>query len=367
MKILDWYIIKKFLSTFFFSILLFIVITLVIDISEKTDDFVKSHLSASTIFTQYYLGFIPHMTAMLFPLFVFIAVIFFTSKMAAHSENIAILASGTTFNRWLRPYFIGGTFLAAVLWVSSMFIIPNANKKRTAFETRYIDANSSYEKTMSITNGRGSSMYIKIDSFSYAVINNYDTASLSSSGCTIFRITKDKVYESLQADKLYWDKKTKKWALSNVYKRNIDTIKETLTQLPNFNLATDVTPQDLLRGKYTKDILTSPQLKRTINLEQQKGAENVNELMVEYGRRSATPVSVIILTLLGAIVAGRKIRGGSGANLALGFITAALFILADKFSTIFSTKGNLHPYIAVWIPNVIFSFVVLYLYKKAPK
>ncbi len=367
MKILDWYIIKKFLSTFFFSILLFIVITLVIDVSEKTDDFVKSHLSTAQIFKQYYLGFIPHMMAMLFPLFVFIAVIFFTSQMAARSENIAILASGVTFNRWLRPYFIGGLFLASLLWVASMFLIPNANKKRTAFETKYIDANSSYEKTMSIANNRGNSMYIKIDSFSYAVINNYDTATLSSNGCTVYRLTNDKVFETLKADRLYWDKKTKKWMLDNVFKRDIDTVKETLAQLQSNNLATAVTPQDLLRGKYTKDILTSPDLKRFIDLEQQKGSENINELMVEYGRRTATPVSVIILTLMGAIVAGRKVRGGSGSNLAVGFITAALFILADKFSTIFSTKGNLHPYIAVWIPNIIFSFVVLYLYKKAPK
>lgn len=368
MKILDWYIIKKFLSTFLFSILLFVVITLVIDVSEKTDDFVKSGLSASQIFQQYYLGFIPHMTALLFPLFVFIAVIFFTSKMASHSENIAILASGITFNRWLRPYFIGGLFLALLLWAAGTTLIPNANRKRTAFETKYIDANSSYEKTMSITNARGTtSMYIKIDSFSYAVINNYDTTSLSSNGCTIFRIGKDKVYETLQADRLYWDKKAKKWMMDNVYRRNIDTVKETIKQIASNKLITEVTPQDLLRGKYTKDILTSTQLNRTIKLEQQKGAENVNELMVEYGRRIATPVSVIILTLMGAIVAGRKVRGGSGSNLAIGFITAALFILADKFSTIFSTKGDLHPYIAVWIPNIIFSFVVLYLYKKAPK
>ena len=367
MKILDWYIIKKFLSTFFFSMLLFVVITLVIDISEKTDDFVKSGLPASQIFVQYYLGFIPHMMAMLFPLFVFIAVIFFTSKMAGNTENIAILASGVSFNRWLKPYFIGGLFLALLLWIASMFLIPNANKKRTAFDLKYLDANSSYEKTINIVNNRGNSMYLKIDSFSYAIINNYDTATKSSNGANIFRIKDDKVYENIKIDKLHWDSKTKTWLIDNVVKRNIDTLKEQLTQQANSKLITALTPPDLLRGKYTKDILTTPQLQRFIDLEKTKGSENISELMVEYGRRMATPVSVIILTIMGAVVAGRKVRGGSGSNLAMGFVTAALFILADKFSTIFATKGDLHPYIAVWIPNTIFSFVVLYLYKKAPK
>lgn len=367
MKILDWYIIKKFLSTFFFAILLFTVITLVIDVSEKTDDFVKSGLPASRIFLEYYTGFIPHMVSLLFPLFVFIAVIFFTSKMAARSENIAILASGVTYNRWLRPYFIAGTFLALILYVSSMFLIPDANKKRTAFDSKYIDANSSYEKTISINNARGSGMYLKIDSFTYAVINNYDTGTKSSGACAFFKVKNDKVIEIFKADRLWWNAKTKTWHIDNVYKRVMDTTHEALTQIPTMPIKFASTPQDLLRGKYTKDILTTPQLKRFIDLEKIKGSENVNELMVEYGRRAATPVSVIILTLMGAIVAGRKVRGGSGSNLAIGFITAALFILADKFSTIFSTKGNLHPYLAVWIPNIIFSFVLLFLYKRAAK
>lgn len=367
MKKLDWYIIRKFLTTFFFSIFLFVVITVVIDMSEKAEDFVRSKLSSSQIFEQYYLGFIPHMTALLFPLFVFIAVIFFTSKMAGQSEIIAILASGVNYNRWLRPYFVGGIFLATILWFASMYTVPAANKKRTAFETKYIDANSSYERAISIINDRGNSMYLKIDSFTYAVINNYDTATKSSNGCYLYKIIDNKLVENIKADKMFWDDKKQRWKLQTNIKREIDTVKETLLQIKEQQLTFAATPRDLLRGKYTKDILTSPQLLHYIKLEESKGSENINELVVEYGRRNATPVSVIILTLMGAIIAGRKIRGGSGSHLAVGVLIALLFILADKFSTIFATKGNLPPTIAVWIPNIIFSFVVMYLYKKAPK
>jgi lipopolysaccharide export system permease protein len=335
--------------------------------SEKAEDFVRSNLSTAQIINQYYLGFIPHITALLFPLFVFIAVIFFTSKMAGRSEIIAILASGVSYNRWLRPYFIGGLFLAALLWYASMFTVPLANKKRTAFEARYVDANSSYEKTISIINDRGNSMYLKIDSFTYAVINNYNTGTKSSSSCYFYKIINNKLVSNLKADRMFWDAKKSKWKLENIITRDIDTVKETLSQTLEKQLNFTATPRDLLRGKYTKDILTSPELKHYINLESEKGSENVNELLVENGRRNATPVSVIILTLMGAVVAGKRVRGGSGSHIAMGVLIALLFIITDKFSTIFATKGNFSPMIAVWTPNIIFSFVVLYLYKKAPK
>lgn len=367
MKKIDWYIIKKFLTTFFFAIFLFVVISVVIDMSEKAEDFVRSNLTTSQIFYQYYLGFIPHITALLFPLFVFISVIFFTSKMANQSEIVAILASGVSYNRWLRPYFVGGIFLAVILWFASMYTVPLANKKRTAFETKYIDANSSYERTISTINNRGNSMYLKVDSFTYAVINNYDTVTKTSNGCFLYKIENNKLVENKKADRMFWDEKKKKWILQSIIIRGIDSIKETLYQLPESVLNFKSTPRDLLRGKYTKDILTSPELSRYIDLEKKKASENINELLVEYGRRNATPVSVVILSLMGAVIAGKKVRGGSGTHLAIGVLIAFLFILTDKFSTIFSTKSNFPPILAVWTPNIIFSFVVLYLYKKAPK
>ena len=173
MKKLDWYILKKFLTTFFFAIFLFTIIAVVVDVSEKTDDFVKSRLGVSRIITDYYLGFVPHIIALLFPLFVFIAVIFFTSKMAGKSEIIAILASGTSYSRWLRPYWIGGIILAVMLWFANQYVVPKANQIRGTFEAKYIDGNSTYDALLM----RNNNIYQRVDSFTYAGILSYDTMS----------------------------------------------------------------------------------------------------------------------------------------------------------------------------------------------
>ena len=165
MKKLDWYILKKFLRVFFFSIFLFAVIAVVIDVSEKTDDFVRSGLSGPEIFTHYYIGFIPHIIALLFPLFVFIAVIFFTSKMAGQTEIVAILASGTTYNRWLRPYWIGGVLLGLLLWVSNQWIVPKANNIRGSFEAAYVDAHSSYNALITCSPQAGDYSVEMFDSY----------------------------------------------------------------------------------------------------------------------------------------------------------------------------------------------------------
>jgi lipopolysaccharide export system permease protein len=365
MKKLDWYILKKFLSTFFFAIFLFVVIAVVIDISEKADDFVKSQLGVKKIFTDYYLGFIPHITALLFPLFVFIAVIFFTSKMAGRSEIIAILASGTSFNRWLRPYFVGGVLLAALLFYANHYVVPNANKVRGAFEAKYIDANSSYEALNN--RNRSNDIYLKVDSNTYAGIVNYDTASKSGGPFFMHKLRGTILIQNMRADMIRWDTAHKKWLLTYIVKRDISGMKETISMSAADNLNFDFKPVDLNRDKYTKDKLVSSELDKHIQLERMRGSEGLNELLVERGRRDATPVTVLLLTIIGAVVAGRKVRGGSGAHLAWGFLTAALFIVADKFSTIFSTKGNLPPGIAVWIPNIIFFFVAIAFYRKAPK
>jgi lipopolysaccharide export system permease protein len=367
MKKLDWYIIKKFLSTFFFAIFLFTVIAVVIDVSEKADDFVKSGLGFKRIVTDYYFGFVPHIVALLFPLFVFIAVIFFTSKMAGRSEIIAILASGTSFNRWLRPYWIGGLFLATILWISNQYLIPKAEQIRGTFEAKYFDPNSSYENLNKSRNGSGTDIYVRIDSFTYAGIYNYDTSLKRGGPIFLNRIKNNKLVENLRAENVNWDTAVKKWKLDFVIRRSWPGGQEKIVMNNNEWMKFDFNPTDLKKDKYTKDKLATPELIRFIKQEEMHGAEGVNELKVEKGRRDATPITVLLLTLIGAVVAGRKVRGGSGVHLAIGFITAALFILTDKFSTIFSTKGNLPPTLATWIPNLIFVFVAIALYRKAPK
>src|ERR1044071_4543629 len=207
MKKLDWYILKSFLTTFFFSIFLFMFITVVIDVSEKTDDFVKSGLSFSEIVTKYYYGFVPHIIALLFPIFVFIAVIFFTSKMAGRSEIIAILASGTSYNRILRPFIIGGLFLAAVLWLANRYVVPRANEIRVAFQARYIDANSSYNPLLSAR----PNLYIRIDPSTYAGVNYYDTLTKSGSSFFMQHVAGNKVDYNLRSETLRWDSTKSKW------------------------------------------------------------------------------------------------------------------------------------------------------------
>jgi len=362
-KKLDWYILNKFLKVFFFSIFLFAIIAVVIDISEKTDDFVKSGLSASDIFTHYYIGFIPHIIALLFPLFVFIAVIFFTSKMAGQTEIVAILASGTTYNRWLRPYWIGGIFLGLVLWISNQWIIPKANVIRGSFEAAYVDAHSSYNALLTTS----PDIYFRIDSFTYAGIYSYDTSTNRGRSFFAYKVDNGKVVYNIRAENIIYDTAKKDWEMTEVVERKVSEDKELVTYIADMHRKYPFKPVDLEKDKYTKDKLTTPQLIKQIQLEELRGAEGLNELKIERYRRDATPFTVLLLTLIGGIIAGRKLRGGSGAHLALGFSIAAVFIITDRFSTIFSTKGNLPPLLAAWIPNMIFIWVVYYLHKKAPK
>ncbi|MDX2046474.1 MAG: LptF/LptG family permease [Chitinophagaceae bacterium] len=359
MKKLDWYILKNFLFTFFYSVLLFTVITVVIDTSEKTDDFVKSGLSYKEIWRQYYSGFVPHIVSILFPLFVFIAVIFFTSKLANRSEFIAILAGGVSLKRMLVPYFAGGIFLALLLWVGNLYFVPRANVKRAAFETKYVNGPS--------LNFQSSGIYMQVDSFSYCGIRYYDTTSKSGGSFFMETVRNNNVVYNLRADNIMWDTAAKNWKLSGVIERRINGLKEEVTYEQSINRKFNFLPQDLRDDDYIKDRLTSPELKRMIELARLRGTESVKELSMEQHRRNATPASVVILTLIGAVIACRKIRGGSGIHLAAGLCISAIYIVSDRFSTIFSTKGDLHPFIAAWLPNVVFALVAFYLYKKAPK
>jgi lipopolysaccharide export system permease protein len=362
MKKLDWYILKSFLTTFFFALFLLTFITVVIDVSEKTDDFVKSGLTFTEIITKYYFGFVPHILAMLFPIFVFIAVIFFTSKMAGRSEIVAILASGTSFNRFLRPFIIGGVLLGGLLWLANRYIVPRANEIRVSFQAKYIDNNSSYNPLVS----QRTNLYIRIDSFTYAGVN-YDTLSKTGTGFFMQRISNNKVDYNLRAETIRWDTAKRKWQLDNVIERTIDGINEQVTMVPNKTMNFNFKPFDLKRDEYAKDKLITPELDRFIELEEMRGAEGLNALKVERYRRDATPAAVLLLTMIGAVVASRRVRGGSGVHMTMGFLTAAIFILTDRFSTIFSIKGNFSPILAAWLPNMIFTLVAIWFYRKAPK
>ena len=345
--------------------LLFTAIAVAVDSSEKSDDFVRSGLTTSQIIKEYYFGFIPHIWGLLYPLFVFIAVIFFTSKMALRSEVIAILASGTSYNRWLRPYVIGGIFFAVGLWFANRYGIPKANEIRADFQTKYAESpgGSSDQNYTNCYN----CFYLRISSDTYVGVKHYDTATKTSGAFFLNRIKNNKVYYNLRADKLRWDTVKRNWQLINVLERKVDSASEVVRQMPDMNMNMNFKPEDLRKDEYLKDKLNTPELVQYIRMEELRGTEGLNALKVEWHRRSATPASVLILTLIGAIVAGRKTRGGSGLHLAIGIITAAVFIVSDRFSTVFSIKGDLPPLMAGWIPNVVFSIIAFYLYRRAPK
>lgn len=363
MKILDWYILKRFLVTFVFTILTLSIIAVVIDTSEKADDFVKSGLSTMEIIRQYYFGFVPFIISMIFPLIVFIAVIFFTSKLAAKSEIIAILANGVSFNRLLRPYLIGGVLLGIVLWLSNQYVIPRANGIRSDFQINVIDKNSTYLAGLSSS----SSYYLRVDPVTFVGLRYYDTSSKTATGFFLQKIKDNKVYYNLRAENISWDTAHMNWKVQNAIERTIDGLKENIRQIPSLNLNLNVKPAELRKDEYLKDKLITPELKQFIRMEELRGAEGLNTLKVERYRRDATPFSVIILTIIGVVVSARKTRGGSGLPLAIGIVTAAFFVVMDKFSTVFSTKGNLHPLLAAWLPNILFSIVAFWMYKRAPK
>jgi lipopolysaccharide export system permease protein len=360
MKIIDRYILKKFFLTFFFFLLAATVLVVIVDLSEKTDDFAKTHLSFETIIYQYYFGFIPHIDAMLFPLFIFLSVIFFTSIMANRSEIIAILSSGVSFARFLRPYMFGGLLFTAFLWWCNQYVLPPANQKWATFNSKYIDFNyGGYQNTSTISN-----KYFKLDSFSYAGIKYYDTINRNGSNFFIQRFNNTNLIYNLRAQSISWDTATRKWKLNNIIERRINGLHQELKQISEMKMNFNFKPRDLQVDEYMKDKLSTPELNEFIQLEKLRGAEDVNTLLLEKNNRNANPVSVFILTIIGASIASRKIRGGSGFHLAIGVMICVLYILVGRFSAVFSMKGNFNPFIAAWLPNFAFGILAWYLYRR---
>jgi lipopolysaccharide export system permease protein len=365
MQKIDWYILKKFFITFIFCMLLFTVIAVAVDSSEKTDDFMKSGLSTNEIITDYYLGFVPYIWNLLFPLFVFIAVIFFTSRMATRSEIIAILASGTSYNRFLRPYIVGGIILASLLWLGSRYWIPKANSIRSNFQRDYIDKNDPTKQPR--YPGCYNCYYRRTDTNTFVGIREFDTSSKSARGFFMERIKENKVVYNLRAETIRWDTAVKKWQLVNAVERQVDSMGERMQQYPLMTIDLDLKPEELRKDDYLKDKLTTPELVQFIKQEEMRGTEGLNALKVERYRRTATPATVLLLTMIGVVIASRKTRGGSGMHLALGITIAALFIISDRFSTVFATKASFPPLIAAWLPNIAFAVVAYWLYRKTPK
>jgi lipopolysaccharide export system permease protein len=354
LKKLDWYIIRKFIATFFFAILILAIIACVIDYSEKLQSFNKNKAPWASIF-NYYKNFVPHISALLYPLFIFIATIFFTSKLAYKTEIVAMLATGMSFNRFLRPYFIGAGLLGALALLSNHWIVPVANKSRLEFEDRYV-----HEKIMS--SDRNVHMQLTPELLIY--IESYDYASNNGYHFTAEKIKGTMLLEKLMADHVTYDSAKKMWKMYQVYIRTNDSVKEGLQMIPEIYAEYPFTPKDLRENADVKEALTTPQLDRYIARQQLHGNDNLNIYFVEKHRRTAQPFAGFILSIIGACIASRKIRGGSGFHLALGIAISAVYMLCLQFTTTFSTKSGMDPLIAVWIPNMVAAIAAVFVYRR---
>ena len=353
-KKLDWYIIKKFIGTFVYALLIMAVIASVIDYSEKAKDFVKHQAPLMAQF-GYYQNFIPHIIALLFALFIFIATIFFTSKLAYKSEIIAFLATGASFNRFLRPYFIGATFICSVFLIANHWIVPNANKKRIDFENKYVHDEVAYSDH---------NVHLRLSANLYVFVQNYDYASNSGYRFSAERVNGTLLTEKITADRISYDSIKKAWNLYTVVIRKNDGIKEDLKLLPEMTVKYPFVPKDLYEDQDIKETLTTPELNKFIEQEKLRGRESLNVYYIEKYRRTAQPAAGFILCIIGVCISCQKVRGGSGLHLAIGILVSAIYMLLLQLSTTFSTKADLSPLIAVWIPNFIFGIVAFVLYRK---
>ena len=369
LKILDKYILKKFIGTFVFSISLILAIFIVFDISEKLQDFIAGHVPLKEIVFDHYLNFLPYYGNLFSPLFTFISVIFFTSKMANNTEFVAIFSSGTSFKRVLRPYMVGAAIITFTSLVLSHFVIPLANKTRFEFEDKYI--NTSYH-TDEIN------IHKQIAPNTILYLSNYDNSSNSSSQISIEKIVNNRQTYMLKAENMSWDSIKKIWKLENVFERNLifthsDSLKtkhkflytETHKFSPSKELKIDFTPKDMIRFQSKIEVLPYFELKQFILKEKQKGSSRIEYFEVEMYKRTAFPFATFILTIIAVSLSSRKIRGGVGLQIALGLVLSCIYILFMHISTTFATSGLAQPLIAVWIPNFIFSFIAFYLFKKA--
>lgn len=370
LKILDKYILKRFIGTFFFSITLMLLIFIVFDISEKLQAFVAEKVPIKEIIFDHYLNFIPYYGNLFSPLFTFIAVILFTSKMAYKTEFVAILSSGTSFRRILRPYMIGATLITVMSLILNHFIIPKSNRVRIGFEDRYInDGYNTEERNIHKQIAPGTTLYLA----------DYDNFSNSANQVSIEKIAHNKQLSMLKAEKMTWDSLEGTWNLTNVFERELiyapidsakpgmpkHVYKETHKFYPTKKIRIDFTPKDMIRFQSKIEVLTYSELRDFIIKEKIKGSSRIEFFEVEMYKRTAFPFATFILTIIGVSISSRKIRGGVGLHIALGLVLSCVYILFMHVSTTFATSGLAQPLLAVWIPNIIFSFVAFYLYKKA--
>lgn len=358
-NILDRYILRKFLGTFFYAIGVIITITVVFDISEKIDDFIEHKLSFGTIIFEYYIYFIPYFANLFSPLFLFVSVIFFTAKMASNTEIVAILSSGVSFKRMLWPYFLGSLIIALMSGLLSNFVIPRANEGRIEFENTYI--NSKYKNY-----GRHQHYQVEPGTFIY-----FDT--YSSERMVGYKFSMEKfdgegeLTYKLISDHIRWDTISEQWVVQKYYIRHFEDGAERIVEGETLDTIYPFHPKDFGQRLKAVEAMNYFELNEFIVEQQMKGSDYVSYFLIEKHRRISMPFATFILTLIAVSISSRKVRGGVGMHIGIGILLSFTYIMFMQVSQTFAIEGDMSPLLAVWIPNFLFGILGTVLLVKAPK
>ncbi|CCZ69248.1 permease YjgP/YjgQ family protein [Bacteroides sp. CAG:702] len=359
LKRLDRYIIVKFLGTYFFAIALIISIAVVFDVNENIDRFINNKAPLKAIVFDYYLNFIPYYTNLFSPLFVFIAVIFFTSKLAENSEIIAMFSTGMSFKRLMVPYMISAAIISAVTFVLGTEVIPTGSVTRLRFEELY-------KKKKSADYARN--IQLEVDTGVVAYMERYENYNKTGYRFSLDKFEDHKLVSHLTARRVTYDTASyHKWIIRDYMIREMRGMKEVITRGERLDSIIKMEPQDFLITRGQQETMTSPQLREYIRKQKQRGFANIKEFEVEYHRRIAMSFAAFILTAIGLSLSSRKVKGGMGLHLGIGLALSFSYILFQTISATFAINGNMPPAIAVWIPNILYLFIAIYLYHKAPK
>ena len=358
MNKLDWYIVKKFLGTFFFTLALILLIVIVFDISEKIDDFLESEVTIKSIIMDYYLNFIPYFGNLFSPLFIFISVIFFTSKMANDTEIIAILNSGMSFRRLLKPFMISALVLGVLSFVLGNFVIPSSNSERINFENKYLKS-----KRYS----RAKNIHMQVQPGQYIYMESFNSTRNIGYKFTLENFKNGKLASKLKSDYIQYDTLSHKWTINKYEVREFSDNGEIISNGTSIDTILNLSAHDFTKRKSLVETMNMFELNDYIADEELKGSEQLVYHKIEKHKRVAFPFASIILTLIAVAIASRRTRGGIGIHLGIGILIAFTYILFMQVSTTFATNSNLAPALAVWIPNLCYMVLASVLLYKAPK
>ncbi|HMQ47646.1 MAG TPA: LptF/LptG family permease [Saprospiraceae bacterium] len=358
-KTLDAYIIRKFLSTFFFTVLIFTMISVIIDFSEKVEKFIEEPITRKEILIDYFPNFILYIDGLLWPLFTLIAVIFFTSRMAYNSEIISIFNAGVSFRRLLQPYLIAASLIALLHYVGNHYFIPKGNNTRLELVYKYIWQDNDKGKTRDVH------MFVAPDTKIY--INYYRKSDSTARRFRLEHFKDGELVYLLKANSAEWIGPPSRWKLRNYEIRTFDGLEESIELGPGKEMDTTIafTPADFVDYQEQHTMMTSPELRKYIANQRSRGVGNTMKYEIELYRRTAEPFTIFILTIIGLSIAARKVRGGIGLHLAIGIGIGALYIFFSRFAIVFATEQTIPVIVGIWLPNIVFTGVALYVARNA--